>query len=163
MKANFSVCKYIISYCYRSCAAQDKKFCELDIKSPVQQHFGVFTGSVCFCVRKVTIILLFFRWLSSLWLNLVIADIKWNPIAFKMGLNSCAKSNTTFEEICRTHSPEGRKARGQPVVRGLANTELMLCLICFVKTVSSSVIWSKRGAILSGGRFWSLYMKNHKL
>lgn len=81
---------------------------------------------LCFQRRKKKRILIFFRWLSSLWLNLVIADVKWHPIAFKMGFTAFQQATVPLRQLGRTHFPVWGKTCRQLPVGGLANRETLL-------------------------------------
>lgn len=51
---------------------------------------------------------IFFTWLSSSWLDLVIADVKWHPIAFTMGLEACQQATASTRQL--EHFPGWRIA-----------------------------------------------------
>lgn len=56
-----------------------------------------------FLEEEKVIILIPFRWLSSLWLNLVISDVKWHPIAFKMGFTALQQAMLPSRQL-REHT-----------------------------------------------------------
>lgn len=55
---------------------------------------------------------IFFAWLSSSRLDLVIADVKWHPIAFTMGLEGCQQATASTRQL--EHFP-GRRMSAKSV------------------------------------------------
>lgn len=119
-------------------------------------------GLFVFGGGKKMIILIFFRWLSSLWLSLVIADVKWHPIAFKMGFKATLPS--------RQLGGHTSLNKGKAPVRRLANSELMSCLICCffsVKAVSAPAChdhikgWTWGVPPPAEAHFSGFYLKNN--
>lgn len=53
----------------------------------------------------------FFTWLSSSWLDLVIANVKWHPITHMMGLEGCQQATTSTRQL--EHFP-GSRTRWKP-------------------------------------------------
>lgn len=114
--------------------------------------------------KKKMITLIFFRWLSSLWLNLVIADVKWHPIAFKMGFTAFQQATlpsrqlgahtSTNEEgthvnsqpsgdwLIRQHVTGGMKKRRRGILNGLPLAEGPLVTL---PTVATRIVTARLG------------------